>query len=772
MGLFSTKKKTYVNISTQRMLEDADIVPIDKAAILEYVLSKDKRVDALADGYVDYLNLQNANSIGARALGIIKWSTKKYHYGNMVSSLYAEGNVNVSDAVRSYLITLLNDPSVVIEYAKFGPINNLHAAYQILQDQYGFNIKTNTITGGKYLQDIVIYYHQSTVDNAVTPDYLNHLGYAATSGATATRKEDRKRAHTPWEINTTKSGDWFKATVVTPAGVTETIELDFSDYEVSGDVVTVGVGEEDPNQDIPLDADMSAVDEPDYFMIRYSTTNGTKYFTYRFESGVSELDDLFKKDVSPGMHLPQVYIRLKGKDQYKKEFKDTEAFKSSSVLCRKLGMNYTDICEQIMGNADDVSDVKDMFISFRLNINDHDDPIVSEYFYNFFEQLYKEEGARRANSDAVDDAMNYINDQTLTGTTYVVKDNITSMNLSFKGLAYKNVLGSIGPKGTCSSEGKKITLLSLPKRGWGNFDMSVYRHIFRKQITDTIYREYYVDGLALTQKLTTGHSTTVSGDSENLAIPIDVEVVKRVMRKHQHWLINKSINLVITTVKVVKIKWTQRGIFKVIMFVIAVVISFFTGGSGMVWYLALLKAIAIAVVMQVAVIAISKLLTALGVDASIAAVIVAVIAIAVGAYAQAAKTTVAGMTASQLMSVANVSFAVSHNHIAVNMKNELKAFEEFKDIMEDKLDSIEEQRKLLGLDNGGKIDVYTLLAQQSRKPDIRLGETPVAFYERTLSVNVGLATTTLLNNYVYLSLQLPTFESFLAKRGYTDYGVY
>ena len=86
------------------------------------------------------------------------------------------------------------------------------------------------------------------------------------------------------------------------------------------------------------------------------------------------------------------------------------------------------------------------------------------------------------------------------------------------------------------------------------------------------------------------------------------------------------------------------------------------------------------------------------------------------------------------------------------------------------MDSIEEQRKLLGLEDGGKIDVYTLLARQTREPDIRLGETPVNFYERTLMVNAGLATTALLNNYVLISLQLPSFESFMAKR--SNYNVW
>lgn len=777
MGLFSTKKKTYVNMSVSRMLNDGDIVSVDKAAILEYILKGDKRVDALGDSYVDYLNNQIKNSIGTRALGLIKWADQKYYYGSNASNIYSEGLVSLVTELESYLTSNLNQ-NVTVEYAKFGPVNSQHFVYVMMQDQYGYNPDTNILTGlgsDVYLEDFTVYYCQDTIDNLVTPDYLNPMGYAATSGYTPRRAKNLSAAHTPWRVDANAEHDYVIINTVRKVGesyVSSNFTLNFLAFEYSGVMTTTGVGEAfAPNEEINLEDNLD-IREPDYFMVRYlDATNKTKYFYYKFGSGTrNELDLLFLRDVSTGKHLPNVYIRLKGEDMFTDDHVDTEAYKSSKVLCNKLGFNYRNIAEELMDNIDDKSDIKDLFISFRLNPND-DDPIIAEYFYHYFSELYKDADAKRVSTDGKSDNLKYISEQALGKVSYVISDNMLSTGVSFKGIGYRNVVGTIGDVGTFNSSYGRVVISTDGFRGRGIFNSPIYvnRHYFRQQVTATTYREYFVDALSIQQDLATGHTVSASGDSDNLVIPVDVQTVNKRMLRHKHWLLSKAMSLVVTTVKVVKIKWIQRGIFKVIMFVIAVIISFFTGGAGMVWYLALLQAIAYAVVIQVVITVISKLLTALGIDASIVAVIIAVIAIAVGSYANAAKTTVAGLNAVQIMQISNVAFGVSSQHIQIAMKQAIKAFETFKDMMEDKLDSIEEQRKLLGLEDGGTIDVYTLLSDQPSRTEIRYGESPVSFYERTLSVNAGLATTALLNNYVYLSLQLPTFESFMAKRS-ANYG--
>lgn len=774
MGLFSSKKKTYVNMSVTRMLEDGDITPVSKAALMDYVLSENKRVDALADSYVDFLNNHNRESIGNKVLSLHNWAKKKYHYGALISSTYSEGDINLIEEFKIHLSLSEGNP-VNVSYAKFGPLNNQHFAYKQLIDHFGFNIRTNEVVNESsrngfttYLEDMVIYYCSKTIQDVVNPDYLNPLGYASKSGKTATRAENRNAAHTLWQEDSTASEDYAIATLVYRNGTVDTrynIRLDFLAYEFSGEQTLPEVGE--TTADDPEVTEDVVPGEPDYYMVSYKLASGEeKLFTYLFGSGNSSfLENLFRKDVDLGIHVPNVYLRLNGRDLHED---DDEAAKSSKVYCNKLGFDYEGVSTQIMDQIEDKKDIKDIFISFRLSPNDSKDPIVSEYFYYFFEEMYKTTGSKRKSSDDRKTLMKYIEGQAVGSMSYAVEDNVSEVYCNFTALGYEDIVGSIGPVGTFNSGYNNVDYAGLAERLLGK----VYRprHTFRKQITKTIYREYYVDGLSIDQKLSSGHWTSASKDDENLCLPVDMELIAKRMRKHRHWLISKSFHLIITTVKVVKKKWYQTGIFQVIMFVVAVVISFFTAGKGVVWYLALAKALAISVVTQVAVMAISAILNALGIDASIVAAIVAVMAIAAGAYAAASKTTVAGLKATQLMAISNVSFGVSHNHIALNTQRAIQAFEEFKDLMESEMDSIEEQRKLLGLEDGGKVDVYTLLARQTREPDIRLGESPLNFYERTLSVNAGLATTALLNNYVLISLQLPSFESFMAKR--SNYNVW
>lgn len=775
MGLFSSKKKTYVNMSVTRMLDDGDITPIGKAAIIDYVLSENKRVDALADSYVDMLNKHNQESIGNKVLSLNSWAKKKYHYGPLVSSKYSEGDINLPEELKAYLSTVEGE-GVTVDYAKFGPLNNQHFAYKQLIDHFGFDIRSNEVVNESvrngfttYLEDMVIYYCSKTIEDVINPDYLNPLGYPSESGKTATRAVNRNVDHTPWEEDVNASEDYAIAKLIYRNGTQDviySIRLDFMAYEISGEQNLPEAGVEITEDDPDITQEMPS-GEPDYFMVRYKLADGEeKLFTYLFGSEtVNALESLFRKDVDLGIHIPNIYLRLNGRDLHEAE---DEAAKSSRVYCNKLGFNYATVSKQIMNQIDNKRDIKDMFISFRLSPNDTKDPIVSEYFYYFFEEMYKTKGSKRISSDERDITRKYIDGQAIGAMSYSVADKASVVNCNFNALGYEDVVGSIGAIGTFNSGAVKVLRTAKRAVVYGNFFQ--LRHIFRKQITETTYREYYVDGLTINQRLSSGHWTSASKRDENLCIPVDMELIAKRMRKHRHWLISKSFLLVITTVKVVKQKWYQTGIFKVIMFIIAVVVSYFTGGQGLVWYLALLKAIAVAVVTQIAVMAISAILTALGIDASIVAAIVAVIALVAGAYAVLSDTTVAGLNATQLMSVTNVSFAVSHNHIALNTKRAIQAFEEFKDLMESEMDSIEEQRKLLGLEDGGKVDVYTLLARQTREPDIRLGETPVNFYERTLMVNAGLATTALLNNYVLISLQLPSFESFMAKR--SNYNVW
>ena len=67
MGLFSSKKKTYVNTSVSRMVEDEDIIPSNKLAVIDYTMSQESSSTRVsAESLSDYLLRAGTNNIVAR----------------------------------------------------------------------------------------------------------------------------------------------------------------------------------------------------------------------------------------------------------------------------------------------------------------------------------------------------------------------------------------------------------------------------------------------------------------------------------------------------------------------------------------------------------------------------------------------------------------------------------------------------------------------------------------------------------------------------------
>ncbi|MFH4188729.1 hypothetical protein WAJ24_20385, partial [Acinetobacter baumannii] len=90
------------------------------------------------------------------------------------------------------------------------------------------------------------------------------------------------------------------------------------------------------------------------------------------------------------------------------------------------------------------------------------------------------------------------------------------------------------------------------------------------------YREVRVYGLALTEQVSGGNATVSSGDSENLLTPIDRAMRNEFSSREREILYSKGLHIVLNTLQVVKTKWYMSGVFKVVMFIVAVVLSVFT----------------------------------------------------------------------------------------------------------------------------------------------------------------------------------------------------
>lgn len=777
MGLFSSKKKTYVNTSISRMIEDESIPNMGKSAAMEYVLQNQAistRVDRKS--IVECFNDQVTSSLPVKMRSARNYAkTGNYVYGLPESDILKKEGVDITTEVQEYLQASLGHP-VAIKYAIFGPVNNLHFLRKMLIEQYGYNQVTNELTtlsdatSKAYLQDAQIIYCSNTIADLNDPESIYQYGLAATSGKTDFRIESLKRIHTPWAEEVTAPNDYALVYVSkkNAAGteVVTTFTLNFLAYEHSGNPPTEGLdssntGDLDPNRD-QVGNVVDIFESKDYFQAYYEHEVAgvlkRDYFTYEYGTGgIPELDSIFTSQVQLGQYLPNIYARLDGKKLNKDEFKDTDAYKSSRKICRRLEMDYSNWVEEIHKQIGSLQYVKQILMTSAIQVNKDYDQLTLEYIYEYFMEMYNKMPNTFAKSDYKDLKAEYILGGAKVGQTILIQDEVYKQTLSFNSIGYEDIEGSIGPIGTIAKAHAFKVVASSEFSLFPTYS-KIGIHYFRKQITSTTYREIRVYGLAATQYVEGGYTTVANNNDENLIIPFDIALLDKFDLQERNRLYCKSLLVMLHTVQVVKQKWYQTGVFKVIMFIIAVIISIYTNGAGLALY-AIIYAVVQTVLISIVISALAKLLVRVGVNVAVVFAVLAVIAIIYGGYVALSETAgIAGITAPQLLQVANIAFQVSNAGQTIQLQNMQKAYTEYADLLKDQITELQKTAMDLGINLNGKLE---LLARPPSTIDIRLGEMAADFIDRTKAgVDLSKVVLSLPENYVDISVTLPTFQDF------------
>lgn len=777
MGLFGSKKKTYVNTSVTRLIEDEAIPNMGKTATMEYVLQNQAistRVDrkSITECFSDQVN----NSLPVKMRSARNYAKNGYyHYGLPSNSILKKEGVNIPTEIQNYLEGSLGTP-ILLKYAFFGPVNNLHFLRKMLIEQYGYNPVTNELTyfsdviSKAYLQDAQIVYCKDTIVNLNNPDTIFQFGYSATSGKTDFRLEDLKRKQTDWAEEVTAPNDYAVVYVSKKNSegneVVTTFNLNFLQYEHSGPPPEDGLdssntGDLDPNRD-QVGNVVDIFESKDYFQAYYEVEQAGSvnrvYFTYEYGSGgIPQLDTLFQSDVGIGEYLPNIYARLKGKKLNKDEYKDTEAFKTSKKIARKLDIDYDSWVEELHKQIGSLQYVKQILMTSALQLNTDHDELTMNYVYDYFMEMYERMPANFAKTEYRNLRTEYVSGMAKVGETFVLEDNVYKQSISFDAIGYEDILGTIGPIGTVTkSHAFKIVVSSELTLFPTSSKIGI--HYFRKQITSTVYREIRVYALTNTQYVDGGYTTVANNNDDNLLIPFDISVLDKYSLQERNTLYCKSLVIVLHTVRVVKQKWYETGIFKAIMFVVAVIASIFTGGAGITLYsvlYAIVQAVAISLIIKV----VTKLLVKVGINVGVVFAVLAVIAIIYGGYLQLSNTTgIAGVTAQQMLQVANTAFRISNGGQQLEVQKIQKAYTEYSDILNAKMDALQQEALKLGINLN---PTYELLSTPPSTIDIRLGEMAADFIDRTKSgVDLSKVVLSLPENYVDISVSLPTIQDF------------
>lgn len=746
MGLFSSKKKTYVGTSVTRVIEDADITNTIQLSVIQAIL-KDEDISTRI--------LENMQStIGVRAERMYSWAKKNYVYG-LPSGTMVSTQEGVAQA-QSVLETIEGQP-VDIEYSQLAPANRMHVAWMRLISLYGYNPNTNELTvlsaqKGKtvYLDDIKIEIPAAQLAE-LPNECLEQWGLAPSSGYQPDRVSNEEALKPIYLTSPVKKTG-------TSGPSQQQARVYYSWTTIPGGFNAKPVKTQE-NLVISL-ADLDQ--DEDFLHVKYTSINQTKYWMYQIGTGAYPvLDNIYNipSDTS-GTFFPFIFFRHNKTKLNEAGF--GEGYRDNKKMCDLLKLDYDAILDGIHENPD-IGDVTQAVMTFAVPPNPSSQ-IEKRYLFDFFSEqhLNQDLTVRQSNSVERLTALSFLQDQTKLTTKHsiVIQDAFFKMSLGFNQIYKRTKVGVIGPKGTYTSAYGTVTETREVEDDLGNLVNQSYPvrvYTYRHQLSAAYYQEVEVRRL-VTEYQIQGKYTTLGDDEDDiLLIPLDRSITKDYPMGTREELYSRALHFVFNSLVVVKVKWYQSGFFKFILTVAAIALAAYTfGGTALGQSLlaysigmTTLEAVVLTAVVGLATAAASYYALQLFVKAvgPELAFLIAIVAAVAGLYLGFEAGSIAGAPwAQDLLKLANGLTS----QIGGVVQNELATLLE---VQSEFSKQMEEQFKLL--------DSANELLEPSKllHPFTIFGENPSDFYNRTVhSGNIGTMTLSSISNYVDLSLTLPKFS--------------
>ena len=536
--------------------------------------------------------------------------------------------------------------------------------------------------------------------------------------------------------------------------------FDLLDYEFSGKVDDSNALEEadgdliDP--DLVDDNEVTDYTDKDYFSCLYNyVEDGEVYYgvyTYVYGSGSDPvLDNIFNDGTQLGQHFPKIYFRREGHNLVDEGRRHNPEYLSSKKLCKRMGMDYKDISYQLHSAIGSLDKVKQIALGAFVAINDMR-PLQVSYMFYYWDKVYN-------NLDTNLNLSNMINlndkiyNELFAGYTHkagkytVYKDEVSQLAVSFKSVSKKTTvtvptLVGIGDVTYVRSEPTVVTFRGIVKG---------ICHVFRKRVDATTIVEYMINELQSIETVQAGHAATNSKDDEDLIIPFDLTILEKFKAKDQEILCGQCLYVVINTSQTIKIKWYQRGAFKVIITIIAVVLALPTGGASL-SLLVILQTVIVVLLTQIVLTLLIKVLIKvfnLSMEEAILLYVVAAIATGNMDFSSVA------MLANDLLSVLNVAFKIVDIGVEEEYKKMLEEQRKFSVIQQEQLALLEEAKDLLDIGNYVYDPLFTP-TNATMSMYIKLGDTAQSYLNRVfLSTEIPSITTGFISNFTEVMLELP-----------------
>ena len=729
MGLFGSKKKTYVGTVAQRVIEDNAVPDSPKTGAIKGVLENGEIVEYVLDEVL--------GSVGLKADRLYEYAKKNYPVGLPTKTFQSrsQGSAQIAAILQG-----IHGKPVNLEYSKFGVPNLTHIAWMKLIANHGYDPTTNIIgslsTANRkvYLDNILMLLPAATAANYES-GALEQWGKSPASG---TKSWEPYNQDIPQVVPTSP--------VMHVANLPDEkirIQHGWSETKgLSGTTVTKG------HFDI---ATTGYIDDAEYFHAKYTVDGKLYYWMYKKGTGTyPSLDNLFENNAKLGSFYPMTYLRYGKKPM--NQNKTGQEYKSSKKMMKYLGLNYDQLIDMVHENPD-VADVEQAILMFAIPANSTDQ-MEQRYLYNFFDQMYLAEGGMppssspygKFNTLAVNDVKNAV----------VIQDNKFKMALNTSGLQKfmkKGIVAKVGEYNSYFGV-EKIDSSYLTESGAVQpTKVDVDYHAYQKQVSDNLYQEVRVYNLKTVFHVFGGYTTTGDDQSSILIIPLDKSIVDLFTVPEKERLISRSLHFVFNSVTVVKLKWYQTGLFKAFMIIAAIVITVFTYGStwaAMGTALAAGGAAAVLAIQTILIGVLKAIVFSYGFKLFVQAVgpefamLLAIVTIAYGGYRFFGEGK--SLFAENLLQVGNGLVKGTQTYYAnaiEGLQNEYLEFTSLAQQMEKDLKDASD----------------ALMTSTTLSPFVVFGEKPNDFFNRTVhSGNIGVQSIAAVSNYFDIALQLPKLD--------------
>lgn len=743
MGFGSTKTKKIVATSVQPVYESHMIKNTVLDATIKAVLHNVDMPDTTAGNLIQ--------SIGAKVNTGYLWAKNNYFSGVPQSRVVTSANAS---AELTTVFNTLYGVGHTVSYYVLQDINPIHYAWRTLIESYQYNPATNrigTLTTSKgtpvYVKNIIPMITQASYDFAVEEDVLSLydiLGAAPNSGITVTNPTgDPSAVGTPYQVDTVAVSDYIKV-----------------EYEY----LLLGV----PTTESFNLTITSANDGVDTHQARVVTAGGVvNYFSYIDGTGTyPDVDAVLGfNNAEAGTFLPFLYLRWNFTNEARNADRankfdpsapitqgmttafakpghaipaDIDQYKDAVKWSKFIGVNFDSLCKSVNTNPN-IEDVISSYLNFSCSLKAEYE-VEREYLYRYFTTLY----------GAMANGVEY---GTLTsGGNFGQRiiDKRTFNDFSFSSISRALVTGVVAEVGK-----------------YHTFGIGSYA----KQISDTQYIVLTMTNPKLFYNVL-GKRSAIPNDDQAHRIPIDRSILRQIGLVQREELLSRSMVIVFNTYIEVDVKWYQQEWFKIVMIVIAVVLtvaSFFFPPLAPVALTAwsIVYMVIYILVMYIIMMVIQKvmeiLIDALGLENTLLAIViiitVAVVMTATGNGAGAA-TMVSQLTGAVLTQLPTM-LASAYQEAVADMTEELQEdMEEFQEMAKRQEAEMKAKRE----EYGNNRNLINGLEFVKKSPQVIWGESPDEFYYRSVHAgNMADVSYKAIKNYVKINTSIPTLKESLAQ---------